>query len=125
MARRRCTRYGVRVQLTPRMVFVPVELATKPNVVDALGASTPLYARLLNVYGLAVSFVLAPQTWLIVTPLAKVMVTAQELVAVVPVLVTVAWPWKPPGHILTKLYAAAHVPWLGGDTDADGEAEAG
>lgn len=87
------------MQLTVGALLLPVQLARKPKVVDALAPSAPFQASLVTVYGLAVLEVRPPQSWVIRWPFGNVSTTLHAVVAVVPVLATVTSPWKPPDQL--------------------------
>ena len=78
--------------------MLPDQLARKPKVAVAPAPRLPFQLSFVTVYGLAVWDVRPPQSWVNFCPAVNVTVTVQPVVVVVPVLVTVTPPWKPPGH---------------------------
>lgn len=72
----------------------------KPNVVEALAASVPLWVSFFTVIALP-DVVRRPfHTWLSVEPDGEVQVTVHEVMVAVLELRTTTSPWKPPCHEL-------------------------
>jgi hypothetical protein len=88
------------VQVTVGTALVAFQLARKPKVVVAFGASTLFQVSLVTVTLDPDWVSRPPQSWVITCPLANVHRTVQPVVEVLPVLRTVTEPWKPPLQLL-------------------------
>ena len=78
----------------------PLELARKPNVADAVGASEPFHVRFLAVTVVPLCVTVAFQDWVICWPPVKLSVAVQPDVVAAPPLRTLTSPWKPLLHWL-------------------------
>src|SRR5262245_17181877 len=95
-------------------VGVPEKLATKPNEVLPF-AATLLFQSALRTVASDPDCDSTPfQALAMVSPSGRTQLTVQPNMVDVPGLVTVIWPWKPPGQLLVTVYAAAHVVLGGG-----------
>jgi hypothetical protein len=89
------------VQLTGvGAVFVPVQLPRKPNPAVPPAPSEPFQPTFAAVTAAPLDVTVAFHAWVIVCPLGNAQVTRQPEMALLPVLVTVTSPWKPPGQKL-------------------------
>ena len=94
------------LQVTPLSVklvgiaLVPFQVPLKPGaeLTEAPGAIDPLYERLVTVTLFPDCEKVPPQSCVMVWPLAKLNLSVQPLIAVVPVLVMAILVPKPPGH---------------------------
>lgn len=85
------------VQDTDGAAVVPVADPMKPKVVLVPAAMLPLWLTLRAVTVEPLADTVAFQAWLTFSPLAKLQVTVQPLIAEPPAVTRIS-AWKPPGH---------------------------
>jgi hypothetical protein len=107
------------VQLSAGTALLPFQDARNPKVVLAPAPRLPLYVVLRAVTVAPLLVMSAPQLLLICCPLAKVQVTVQPLIAVLPA-VTRTSAWKPPDQLPVIVYVAEQSPGPAGGVVAGG-----